>query len=70
MESLKSELIKKIISISDEDILKRIASILESEKTDFWNELTENQKKEVEIGLVQAENGETVSWDNFLKKVS
>jgi hypothetical protein len=69
MESLKSELIKKIISISDEDLLKRLSSILKNEKTDFWNELTENQKKEIEVGLAQAECGETISWKNFLKKV-
>lgn len=70
MESLKSELIKKIISISDEDLLIRISSILKDEKGDFWNDLTENQKKEIEIGLTQAERGETVSWEDFLRKVS
>lgn len=70
MESLKAELIKKILSTSDEDLLKSISSILKNEKTDFWDELTENQKKEIEVGLEQSERGETISWDDFLRKVS
>ncbi|REG88642.1 hypothetical protein [Algoriphagus antarcticus] len=70
MESLKSELIKKIISVSDEVLLRKISAILKDEESDFWNELTENQKKEIEVGLAQAERGETVSWDDFLSKVS
>jgi hypothetical protein len=70
METLKSELIRKIISTSDENLLEQISLILKNEKPDFWNELTDRQKKEIEVGLGQAVRGETISWDDFLRKVS
>lgn len=37
---------------------------------DFWAELTDAQKKEVELGLKQIQQGQTEDWDDFRKRVS
>jgi len=39
-------------------------------KKDFWDELSENQKKEVETGLKQINSGETEDWEDFRKRIS
>ena len=42
----------------------------EKEKTDFWLDLSDDQKAEVEISRKQVKNGETEDWDSIIKRVS
>ena len=70
IQALKLELVKYILESESKELLDKVYSTLKIEENDFWNELTESQKKEVEIGLKQIESGETEDWEDFLKRVS
>lgn len=70
IQALKIELVKQILHIESEELLNRIQKTLKVQNKDSWIELTDAQQREVEIGLKQIERGETISLEDFLKKVS
>ena len=73
-EELKAELHKKIDSIEDEhtlnllndDIVPYAIENRTKQKDEEDEDLTEAQEKELDEAILQAENGETISWDEFL----
>ena len=70
IQALKLELVQKILNTESVELLNRLYSTLKVESPDFWLELTDAQRKEVEIGLEQIECGKTIALEDFLKKVS
>jgi hypothetical protein len=72
IQSIKSELVKGILQTNSKELLNKLYSTFkaESKEVDFWYELTDAQKAEVELGLKQIKNGEYIEFDDFLKKVS
>ena len=70
IQTTKLELIKLILSVENPRIIKKISSLLKNETGDFWNDLSESQKEEIKLGMKQLDEGQGISWDDFLKKVS
>lgn len=35
---------------------------------DFWNTLSENEKEEILEGIKEADNGDTIDYEEFMKK--
>lgn len=68
IELEKSELIKLLSETNDESIIASIRKIFSSEKKDWWDELTEEQKFEIEEGDRQIERGEFVLYEDLMKK--
>jgi predicted transcriptional regulator len=68
IELEKSELLKLLSETNDESIIASIKKIFSKKKTDFWEELTEEQRFEIEEGERQIERGECVNFDEFMKK--
>jgi len=64
----KSELMKKLEATSDIAIIEAIKNIFKSEKKDFWDELTQEQKDIIEEGERQIERGEFVDFEEFIQK--
>jgi predicted transcriptional regulator len=64
----KSELMKKLAETNDISIIEAIKNIFKSEKKDFWDELTQEQKEEIEEGERQIERGEFVDFEEFIQK--
>jgi predicted transcriptional regulator len=64
----KSELMKKLAETNDISIIEAIATIFKSEKKDFWDELTQEQRDEIEEGERQIERGEFVDFEEFIQK--
>jgi predicted transcriptional regulator len=64
----KSELMKKLAETNDISIIEAIRNIFKSEKKDFWDELTQEQKNEIEEGERQIERGEFVDFEEFIQK--
>ena len=69
-KTLKIELTRLILETEDPDLLNRILKDLKKEKADFWLDLSEDQKAEVEISREQIKKGETEDWDSIIKRVS
>lgn len=63
IQTLKIELVKQILDSESIELLDKLYSTLKREDSDFWNELSADQKDEVEIGRRQVRNGETEDWE-------
>lgn len=70
IQTTKIELAKIILSIENTEFLEKIKNFISKEKDDFWNDLTLSEKAEIELGIKQLDNGERISYDDFLKKIS
>lgn len=69
IQAEKIEIVKMILETDNEFLLKSVRSIIEQEqKTDFWNALSSDQKEDIELGLREIEKGETVDYDQLMKK--
>lgn len=64
----KSELMKLLAETNDESIITSIKKIFTAEKKDFWDELSEEQKFEIEEGERQIERGEFILYEDLMKK--
>ncbi len=70
LQTSKLELVKLIVNIENQNLIDKLIRVLKSEKEDFWFELTEQEKQEIELGIKQLDSGKRISLDDFLKKVS
>lgn len=64
----KIELMKKLLETNDESVIESIKNIFSTSKKDWWEELTEEQKFEIEEGEKQIEQGEFVLYEDIMKK--
>jgi hypothetical protein len=63
-------LVKLILNIENNEFIKKVTDLINSEKADFWNELTAEQKAEIEKGLEELNTGERSSYKDVLKRIS
>ncbi|EKT3966753.1 hypothetical protein ACSN7Q_002122 [Flavobacterium psychrophilum] len=64
----KLEIIKMLVETNDSSIIESIKKIFKSEKKDSWEELSEEQKTEIEEGERQIEKGEFFYYEDIMKK--
>ncbi|MBS7252963.1 hypothetical protein [Flavobacterium branchiicola] len=64
----KLELIKLLADTENPTILKSIRKIFKKEQKDWWDDLTDVQKEEIEEGERQIERGEFVLYEDMMKK--
>lgn len=70
IRATKLELLKTISEINNPELLQKVSGFVQKEKSDFWNELSEAEQKEIERGIQELENGKRVSYETFIKKIS
>ena len=70
IQTSKIELAKMILSLENPAIVNKIISLIKSEQSDFYSELSDLEKKEIQIGIKQLDAGNKSSFDEFIKKVS
>lgn len=71
---LKSELISLIEKTEDSKVLNAIYVLLTNltkteKKADFWDELPEALKKEIDEGIAEADRGETIPHKEAMKQI-
>ncbi|HFG0566511.1 TPA: hypothetical protein ACGFUW_002293 [Flavobacterium psychrophilum] len=64
----KLEIIKMLVETNDSSIIESIKKIFKSEKKDSWEELSDEQKTEIEEGERQIEKGEFFHYEDIMKK--
>ena len=69
IEATKIELAQLLLNTDDVSILNKIKSIFKTEKKDWWDELSDFQKEQIEIAEREIENGEVVSWEEVKKQM-
>ena len=61
IEATKIELMHLLLQTQKESLLIRLKRVFEEEQSDWWDDLSEEEKKGVEKGLKQADNEEYIS---------
>ncbi|WP_445713790.1 hypothetical protein [Flavobacterium sp.] len=57
LSNKKIELIQWLSTIEDVSILNKIMELRKKESKDWWNSISEDEKKSIEAGLNDTENG-------------
>jgi predicted transcriptional regulator len=69
---IKNYLHKLIVETDDESILSKVQAYfttLKSKNVDWWDTISEQEKKAIYIGLQQLENGEGIPHEEVKRKV-
>lgn len=69
IQAEKLELIKRLVNTTDPKIIQSIKQIFKKEKTaDFWDDLTADQKREIQKASSEIEQGKTTDYETFMSK--
>jgi hypothetical protein len=69
LQNIKLELIQWLTSLKDAKTLERLLSIKQESQVDFWDELSDEEKAKIELGITQLDKGERISLEEFNKKI-
>ncbi|WP_445955936.1 hypothetical protein [Yeosuana sp.] len=67
LQNKKIELIHWLSTLNDQSLIDKLMKLREKEKTDWWNEISATEKKSIEKGIQDAENGKLTSHSNVKK---
>ena len=70
IKTSKIELVKMILNIDSDQFIEKITAFIKKEKDDFWNDLSDEDKAEIEEGIKQLDAGKRISYQDFLKKLT
>jgi hypothetical protein len=66
----KIELVRTILNIENEELIKKLISFIQNEQVDFWSQLDKEQQNEISEGIQQLDSGKRVAYKSFLEKFS
>jgi len=71
-KEVKSKIYRLIDSIEDENILQMVMEdvVYYASNKDITDELNEEQLKELDEAISEADNNETIDWDDFKKEMN
>ncbi len=70
LEARKYQFIQELVKVEDENVLEKLELVLKANQNDWFDELSESEKNEIQIGLDQAEKGEFTSHEDVMKRFS
>ena len=68
IETTKLELMHLLLQTQKESLLAKLKKVFEEEQTDWWDEMTEEEKQDIKKGLSQADEGEFVDNETVMKR--
>lgn len=69
IQAEKLELVRLILDTDNPGILASVKRIFSKSKDmDFWDTLPQEQKEEIMEGITEIEKGETLNYEDFIKK--
>ncbi len=69
IQAEKIELMKLLLETENPGIIKSIKRIFaRAAKHDFWDDLSKEQQEDILLGIQEIENGEYVSYEEFIQK--
>jgi hypothetical protein len=69
IQAEKLELVRLILDTDNPGILASVKRIFSrSKQVDFWDGLPHDQKDEILKGIEEVEKGETIDFEEFIKK--
>lgn len=70
IQTTKLDLIKLILSIDNAELIQKISDLVYDKKSDFWNDLSIQTKKDILEGISDLDNGRKTSIENVLNKIA
>ena len=68
-QTTKIELLKLILSFENPVVLQKIKTLLLDEDKEYLMPLTDIEKQEIQLGIIQLDKGEKITFNEFLAKV-
>jgi predicted transcriptional regulator len=68
IQAEKLNLIKWLADINEPAIIKRFIALKKRQQTDWWDQISIEEKAEIEEGLAQAVQGELLSHEEVISK--
>ena len=68
IQSEKYSLIEYITQITDVKKLERLLEFVKANDEDFWNDLSNDQKQEIQQGIDELERGEKFDYEELMSK--
>lgn len=67
LQNKKIELIQWLSTLNDESIIDKIMMLRETEKTDWWKEISKEERKSIDKGILDADSGKLKSHSEAKK---
>ena len=64
----KLNLIKWLTDVQEPSIIEQFIALKNNQQADWWDQISEDEKSEIETGLAQADNGEVLSHEEVMSK--
>jgi thiamine pyrophosphate-dependent acetolactate synthase large subunit-like protein len=68
LQAKKLELVQLIINTEKPSILKKVEDVFKK-KVDWWDEISEDERKSIEKGLAEADRGELLPHEQIMKEL-
>ncbi len=69
IQAEKISLAQLLLQTEDVTIIKKVKAIFNSQRKDWWDELSIAQKEAIEEGLDDFKNGRTISYEDVKKQL-
>ncbi|TCO10512.1 hypothetical protein [Natronoflexus pectinivorans] len=70
IQAKKLELVQMILNTDRPNLLEKVSQLLTTEKeTDWWDELPISVQQAIEVGIKEADKGETTPHEEVMKEV-
>lgn len=70
LEARKYQFIQELVKVEDESVLEKLELVLKANQGDWFDNLSETEQNEIQIGLEQADKGELTSHEEVMKRFS
>jgi hypothetical protein len=69
LQAEKLEIVRMVIDTDNPHLLESVRKLFAKEsKSDFWDNLPNDQKEEILRGIEEIERGEVVDYEDFMRK--
>jgi thiamine pyrophosphate-dependent acetolactate synthase large subunit-like protein len=70
IQAKKLELVQRILNTDKPSLLEKISKIFEQEsETDWWDELSDEERASIQEGLDQLDRGEGIPHEKVMKEI-
>jgi len=70
IQAKKLELVQRILNTNKPSLLEKISKIFEQEgETDWWDELSDEERESIQEGLNQLERGEGIPHEKIMQEI-
>jgi predicted transcriptional regulator len=70
LQAKKLELVQLILNTEKPSVLAKVEAVFKKEKgADWWDEISDAEKEEIEKGIAEADSGQLIPYDQVMKEV-